>query len=63
MKFYLPSAKEVEGKQFHYIVLSPHRDASPMTNLKKWDEVIVNIYRITQGKTDLSNIVNIEDEY
>ena len=45
------------------IVLSPHRGASPMNDLKRWDEVIENITRIAEGRTDLLNIVSLDNEY
>lgn len=64
--------KSAEGKiyPFRYpfyeldnIVLSPHRAASPMIDLRRWDEIIENINSISQGKKDLLNLVNIEDGY
>jgi phosphoglycerate dehydrogenase-like enzyme len=45
------------------IILSPHRGYSPFNDLKRWDEVIENILKISEGRTDLSNIVSLEDEY
>ncbi|MHA1235708.1 MAG: NAD(P)-dependent oxidoreductase [Promethearchaeota archaeon] len=45
------------------IVLSPHRGYSPFSDLLRWDEVIENINRISQGRSDLINIVNLKEEY
>ena len=45
------------------VVLSPHRAASPFDDLKRWDEVIENIRRFAQGRTDFLNVVNLEREY
>ena len=45
------------------VVLSPHRGASPFSDLKRWDEQIENITRFAKGRNDIMNIVNLEDEY
>ncbi|MGV9168892.1 MAG: NAD(P)-dependent oxidoreductase [Promethearchaeia archaeon] len=45
------------------IVLSPHRGASPMNDLKRWDEVTENIRRFAEGNTDFLNMVDIERGY
>jgi phosphoglycerate dehydrogenase-like enzyme len=45
------------------VVLSPHRAASPFSDLKRWDEVIENISRFASGRTDFLNIVDLENEY
>jgi len=45
------------------IVLSPHRSYSPFGDLLRWDEVIENINRISQDRSDLINIVNLKEEY
>ena len=61
-----------QGKKYPYqypfheldnILLSPHRAASPMDNLDRWDDVIENIKRVSQGRTDFLNVVDIEAEY
>lgn len=61
-----------EGRFFPYeykfhelenVVLSPHRGASPMNDLKRWDEVIENIKRFHQGRFDLINVVDVERGY
>jgi len=49
--------------QLENIVLSPHRAASPFNDLKRWDEVIENISRLVDGRTDFLNIVNLDNEY
>ena len=45
------------------VILSPHRGASPMGDLKRWDEQIENIVRFVRGEKMFLNEVNIEEEY
>jgi phosphoglycerate dehydrogenase-like enzyme len=45
------------------VILSPHRAASPFSDLERWDEVIENISRCQQGRTDYLNLVDLEREY
>ncbi|MCG3226561.1 MAG: hypothetical protein H7645_06560 [Candidatus Heimdallarchaeota archaeon] len=45
------------------VVLSPHRGASPMNDLKRWDEQIENISRFTRGEDKFLNMVNLDEEY
>jgi phosphoglycerate dehydrogenase-like enzyme len=45
------------------VVLSPHRAASPLNDLGRWDEVIDNITRFAAGRTDFLNIVDLAREY
>jgi phosphoglycerate dehydrogenase-like enzyme len=45
------------------VVLSPHRGASPMDDLRRWDEVIENITRFAEGREDFINIVDLERGY
>ncbi|MHA1886724.1 MAG: NAD(P)-dependent oxidoreductase [Promethearchaeota archaeon] len=45
------------------VILSPHRAASPFDDLQRWDEVIENLKRISVGRKDLKNIVDLEREY
>jgi phosphoglycerate dehydrogenase-like enzyme len=61
-----------EGKKFPYnypfhelknILLSPHRAASPFSDLKRWDEVIENIRRYHSGSETFLNVVDLEHEY
>lgn len=61
-----------QGKRFpwHYpfhtldnVVLSPHRAASPFSDLGRWDEVIENILRTADGRDDWLNQVDLDDEY
>ncbi|MFX0063407.1 MAG: NAD(P)-dependent oxidoreductase [Candidatus Hermodarchaeota archaeon] len=68
---YRPEPDE-EGKKYPYskpfhmldnIVLSPHRGASPMNDLLRWNEVIENIQRFATGKRSFLNIVNLDNEY
>lgn len=49
--------------QLDNIVLSPHRAASPFTDLKRWDEVIENISRFSQGNKEPFNMVDLDLEY
>jgi phosphoglycerate dehydrogenase-like enzyme len=44
-------------------VLSPHRAASPFSDLKRWDEIIENIRRYAHGRTDFLNIVDLVRGY
>ncbi|HEX9746365.1 MAG TPA: NAD(P)-dependent oxidoreductase, partial [bacterium] len=61
-----------DGKKYpwHYpfheldnVVLSPHRAASPMGDLRRWNEVIENISRLAEGRDDLLNLVDLDLEY
>ena len=63
---------DTQGKKYPYsypfhtldnVVLSPHRGASPMDDLQRWDEVIENISRFTQGRSDFLNLVDLDLEY
>ncbi len=45
------------------VILSPHRGASPMGDLKRWDEQIENIARFVRGEKIFLNEVNVEEEY
>lgn len=68
---YQPKPNEENRKYpFHHpfheldnIVLSPHRGASPMDDLERWNEVIENITRYAHGRTDFLNIVDLERGY
>jgi phosphoglycerate dehydrogenase-like enzyme len=68
---YQPEA-DSKGRKYPYhypfheldnILLSPHRAASPFSDLKRWDEVIENILRFHQGKKEFLNVVSLENEY
>ncbi|MHA1905125.1 MAG: NAD(P)-dependent oxidoreductase [Candidatus Thorarchaeota archaeon] len=68
---YKPEADE-DGKKRPYtqpfhtldnVVLSPHRAASPFSDLERWNEVIENIRRFASGRTDFLNMVNLDREY
>jgi len=45
------------------VIMSPHRGASPMSDLRRWNEVIENITRFTRGETNFLNVVDLENEY
>ena len=68
---YSPEEDENGAKfPFHYpfntldnIILSPHRAASPFSDLKRWNEVIENIKRFNQGRNDFLNVVELDREY
>jgi len=49
--------------QLDNVILSPHRGASPMSDLRRWNEVIENISRFTRGETNFLNVVDLENEY
>ena len=45
------------------VILSPHRAASPFDDLPRWEEVVDNIRRVADGRSDLRNIVDLERGY
>lgn len=45
------------------VVLSPHRAASPLDDLSRWDEVIENLRLASAGRTDFINLVDLEAGY
>lgn len=45
------------------VILSPHRAASPLDDLQRWDEVIENIQRFARGTRKFINVVDLEKEY
>jgi phosphoglycerate dehydrogenase-like enzyme len=60
------------GKKYPYnfpfhelenVILSPHRGASPMDDLHRWNEVVENITRYTNGRNDFLNQVELERGY
>ncbi len=64
--------EDVDGKKyptsypFHdldNVILSPHRGASPMSDLKRWDEQIENIIRFAKGEKDFIKTVNLDEGY
>jgi len=63
---------DAKGRKFPYsypfyeldnILLSPHRAASPMDSLDRWEDVIENIKRCASGKTAFLNVVDFEEGY
>lgn len=64
--------KDKTGKEYPYefpfhklnnVLMSPHRAASPFGDLKRWDEVIENIAKVSKGRKDYLNIVDLKEEY
>ncbi|MFX0174241.1 MAG: NAD(P)-dependent oxidoreductase [Candidatus Hodarchaeota archaeon] len=45
------------------LLLSPHRGASPLGDLERWNEVIENILRFNRGERTFVNVVDLEREY
>jgi len=45
------------------VVLSPHRGASPMNDLRRWDEQIEIISQFARGENQYLNTVNISEGY
>lgn len=65
---------EEDGKKYPYdknypfheldnVVLSPHRGASPMDNLERWDDIVYNIKMLADHKKEFKNIINLDLEY
>ena len=63
---------DAEGRKFPFtqpfheldnVVLSPHRGASPLDDLKRWDEVVDNITRFSAGRSDFLNVVDVDLGY
>jgi phosphoglycerate dehydrogenase-like enzyme len=68
---YKPEPDE-EGRKYPFeepfhtldnIILSPHRAASPFDDLNRWGEVIDNITRFAQERTDFINVVDLKRGY
>ncbi|MCP4228930.1 MAG: hypothetical protein GY771_02120 [bacterium] len=68
---YHPEADD-EGRKYPYshpfhelgnVVMSPHRAASPFSDLERWDDVIENIRRFADGRTDFLSIVDLSWGY
>jgi phosphoglycerate dehydrogenase-like enzyme len=45
------------------VILSPHRAASPFSDMKRWNEVVENIRRVADGETEFLNVVELDREY
>lgn len=45
------------------VILSPHRGASPMDDLERWNEVIENISRVIKGESRFLNEVDLKSGY
>jgi len=45
------------------VVLSPHRGASPMDDIARWNNVIENIKRAAAGRRDFIGVVNVDAGY
>ncbi|TFF63701.1 MAG: hypothetical protein EU521_00615, partial [Promethearchaeota archaeon] len=66
-----PEADE-NGRRYPYhypfhdldnIILSPHRGYSPFDDLLRWNPLIENLKRFSQGRRDLLNIIDLKEEY
>ncbi|MDH5401132.1 MAG: hypothetical protein OEZ01_05600 [Candidatus Heimdallarchaeota archaeon] len=64
--------EENDGRKYPYsypfhklnnVVLSPHRGASPMDDLERWDDIIMNLNAICSDEANLMNVVDLEKEY
>ena len=49
--------------QLDNVLLSPHRAASPMDDLERWDEVIENLNRLGDNRVDFLNVVDLNEGY
>jgi len=65
-------APDADGRRYPYtqpfhtldnVLLSPHRAASPLDDIQRWDEVIENIRRVAEGREDLLNVVDLARGY
>jgi phosphoglycerate dehydrogenase-like enzyme len=63
---------DTDGRRYPYrlpfheldnVVLSPHRAASPLDDLARWDEVVENIRRFAAGRMDFLNTVDLDLGY
>ncbi len=58
-----PYSKDCPFHELDNVLLSPHRAASPMNDLERWDEVIENIKRMCNNQRPFLNEVAIELGY
>ena len=70
--WYNYSPEEIDGKKYPYdyafheldnVVMSPHRGASPFSDLDRWYEVVENILNYSQESDQFINQVNLDEEY
>ena len=63
---------DIEGRRYPFsypfhklqnVVLSPHRAASPLNDLQRWDDVLDNIERAADGNRGFVNLVDLGKEY
>jgi hypothetical protein len=57
------SATKYQPHELENNITSPHRDAPPLDDLKRWDEVIDDIQRFAEGMVDFINVVDLERGY
>lgn len=64
--------KDKAGREYPYkypfhkldnVLLSPHRAASPFDDTERLEDIIENIKRISAGRSDLINVVDLQREY
>ncbi|MBS1516417.1 MAG: hypothetical protein JSS63_15400 [Bacteroidetes bacterium] len=67
---YNPTEKKKKKYPFNFpfdeldnVVLSPHRAASPFSDLKRWDEVVENIAKFAKEKKNFLNVVDLKKGY
>jgi len=54
---------EFPFQELDNVILSPHRAASPFSDLKRWDDVIENIKRFHCSEKKLINVVDLDQGY
>lgn len=64
--------EDKDGKKYpwHYpfneldnVLLSPHRAGKPLHDLRRWEDVIENIKRAAEGRTDFLNLIDLSEGY
>ncbi|MBN1433697.1 hypothetical protein JW921_02985 [Candidatus Fermentibacterales bacterium] len=58
-----PYAPDTPFHELSNVVLSPHRGASPFSDLGRWDDVIENIRRAFDGRGNYLNVVDLDRGY
>ena len=58
-----PYSQETPFHSLDNVVLSPHRGASPFSDLDRWYEVVTNILKFARDEGSYLNIIDLEREY